>query len=78
VAASAAGGGLYGHAESEIGRIVGLTPPFLTLLLWLIKAWVFRGSGAAARGEVVETATFVARAVTLLWFGDRGPGRDLR
>ncbi|MBU2532389.1 MAG: hypothetical protein KKB37_06590, partial [Alphaproteobacteria bacterium] len=87
--ANAAGGwqGLHASlaAEAAIGdsyrwvnAVRGLTRPFLTLLLWLITAWVFLGSGAAARGEIVETATFAATAATLWWFGDRGPGRDLR
>ena len=38
----------------------------------------FLGSGAAARGEIVETATFAATAATLWWFADRRPRRDLR
>ncbi|MEH6411369.1 MAG: hypothetical protein V7741_12650 [Hyphomonas sp.] len=87
--ANAAGGwqGLHASlaAEAAIGdsylwvnAVRRLTRPFLTLLLWLITAWVFLGSGAAARGEIVETATFAATAATRWWFGDRGPGRDLR
>ena len=73
------------EAEAAIGQsfqwvnaVRGLTRPFLTLLLWLITGLVFLGSGTAARGEIVETATFAATGATLWWFGDRGPPRDPR
>ena len=61
-----------------VSAVRGLTRPCLTLLLWVITGLVFLGSGAAARGEIVETATFAATAATLWWFGDRGPRRDPR
>lgn len=69
-------------AEAAIGEsyqwgyaVRALTRPLLTLLLWLITGPVFLGRGAAARGEIFETATFAATAAMLWWLGHRGPGR---
>lgn len=76
--ASLAAEAATGDSYRWVNAVRGLTRPFLTLLLWIITGWVFLGSGAAARGEIVQTATFAATAATLWWFADRGPRRDLR
>ena len=67
-----------GASYAWVNAVRALTRPVLTFLLWLITWLVFVGSEAAARGEIVETATFAATAATLWWFGDRGPRRQAR
>jgi len=47
-----------------------LVRPTLTLLLWLITAWIFMGTQVM---EIAEAAVFAATAATLWWFGDRAP-----
>jgi hypothetical protein len=76
--ASLAAEAAIGESYKWVQAVRGVTRPFLTLLLWLITGLVFLGSGAAERGEIVETATFAATAATLWWFGDRGPRREPR
>ncbi|KCZ58958.1 hypothetical protein [Hyphomonas chukchiensis] len=76
--ASLAAEAAIGESYKWVQAVRGVMRPFLTLLLWLIIGMVFFGSGAAARGEIVETATFAATAATLWWFGDRGPRSDPR
>jgi len=63
------------RAEAAIGRasqwvinLLRLVRPFLTLLLWLITAWIFY---TTKNGAIVEAAVFSASAATLWWFGDR-------
>lgn len=63
------------RAEAAIGRasqwvinLLRLVRPFLTLLLWLITAWIFY---MTKNGAIVEAAVFAASAATLWWFGDR-------
>ena len=58
-----------------VDAVRGITRPTLTLLLWLIAAGIWVGSGMAERAAITETAAFAATAATLWWFGDRGPGR---
>lgn len=64
-------------AEAKIGRAsqwvvntLRLVRPVLTLLLWLITAWIF---AKTQNGAIVEAAVFAATAATLWWFGDRAP-----
>ncbi len=78
LSASIAAEAAIGESYRWVNAVRGLTRPFLTLLLWVISGLVFMGSEAAARAEIVETATFAATAATLWWFGDRGPRRGLR
>ncbi|KCZ93810.1 hypothetical protein HJO_00500 [Hyphomonas johnsonii MHS-2] len=78
LAASIAAEEAIGESYAWVNAVRGLTRPGLTVLLWVITGLVFLGSGAAARGEIVETATFAATAATLWWFGDRGPRREPR
>jgi hypothetical protein len=47
-----------------------LVRPTLTLLLWLITAWIFMSTEAM---QIAEAAVFAATAATLWWFGDRAP-----
>lgn len=62
-------------AEAAIGRasqwvinLLRLVRPVLTLLLWVITAWIFH---VTRNGAIVEAAVFAASAATLWWFGDR-------
>ena len=64
-------------AEASIGRAslwvvntLRLVRPILTLLLWVITAWIFTATQESA---IVEAAVFAATAATLWWFGDRAP-----
>lgn len=64
-------------AEAKIGQaslwvinLLRLVRPVLTLLLWIITAWIF---SATQNGAIVEAAVFAATAATLWWFGDRAP-----
>jgi len=47
-----------------------LVRPTLTLLLWLITAWIF---ARTQQSEIASAAVFAATASTLWWFGDRAP-----
>ena len=62
-------------ADSAIGEgslwvvnILRLVRPVLTLLLWMITAFIFSKTGDAS---VIDAAVFAATAATLWWFGDR-------
>lgn len=65
------------EAEAKIGtgsqwviNSLRLVRPLLTVLLWLITAWIF---AQTQNGAIVEAAIFAATAATLWWFGDRAP-----
>lgn len=65
------------HADANIGKasqwvinFLRLVRPTLTLLLWLIAAWIFI---VTENDAIVEAAVFAATAATLWWFGDRAP-----
>jgi len=58
-----------------VNAVRALTRPVLTLMLWMIAAYVFAVTDAAGRAAIIETASFAATAATLWWFGDRGPRR---
>jgi len=51
-----------------VNNLRALVRPLLTVLLWLIVAWIFKKT---ADESIVEAATFAATAATLWWFGDR-------
>ncbi len=59
-----------GIASKWVINILRLVRPVLTLLLWLITAWIFSITGD---GSIAEAAVFAATAATLWWFGDRAP-----
>lgn len=59
-----------GQAAQWVINILRLVRPVLTLLLWLITAWIF---ARTQNGAIVEAAVFAATAATLWWFGDRAP-----
>jgi len=69
-------------AENNIGTAsqwvingLRLVRPFLTLLLWIITAWIF---AKIQNPEIAEAAVFAATAATLWWFGDRAPKPKLQ
>lgn len=59
-----------GQGSQWVINLLRLVRPSLTLLLWLITAWIF---GATQDSAIVEAAVFAATAATLWWFGDRAP-----
>ena len=59
-----------GAASKWVINTLRLVRPVLTLLLWLITAWIFSKTGDAG---IVNSAVFAATAATLWWFGDRAP-----
>jgi hypothetical protein len=59
-----------GAASKWVINMLRLVRPVLTLLLWLITAWIF---AVTQEGAIVEAAVFAATAATLWWFGDRAP-----
>jgi hypothetical protein len=59
-----------GVATQWVINILRLVRPALTLLLWLITAWIF---ARTQDGEIANAAVFAATAATLWWFGDRAP-----
>lgn len=59
-----------GKASQWVINVLRLVRPSLTLLLWLITAWIF---AVTRNGAIVEAAVFAATAATLWWFGDRAP-----
>jgi len=59
-----------GKASQWVIDILRLVRPCLTLLLWVITAWIFLRTQNAA---IAEAAVFAATASTLWWFGDRAP-----
>jgi len=56
--------------SARIIDVLRLVRPVLTILLWLITAWIF---GVTKDAAIVEAAIFAATAATLWWFGDRAP-----
>lgn len=59
-----------GEADRWVVNTLRLVRPILTLLLWVITAWIFF---ATQNGAIVEAVIFAATAATLWWFGDRAP-----
>lgn len=59
-----------GPASQWVINVLRLVRPVLTLLLWLITAWIFLRTQTPA---IAEAAIFAATAATLWWFGDRAP-----
>jgi hypothetical protein len=59
-----------GKASLWVVNTLRLVRPVLTLLLWLITAWIF---AKTQDSSVVEACVFAATAATLWWFGDRAP-----
>ncbi len=59
-----------GVAAQWVINVLRLVRPTLTLLLWLITAWIFARTQDA---EIAKAAVFAATAATLWWFGDRAP-----
>ena len=59
-----------GKAAQWVINILRLVRPSLTLLLWLITAWIFARTQDA---NIADAAVFAATAATLWWFGDRAP-----
>lgn len=59
-----------GMAAQWVINILRLVRPSLTLLLWLITAWIF---AKTQDGDIANAAVFTATAATLWWFGDRAP-----
>jgi len=59
-----------GTASKWVINVLRLVRPVLTLMLWLITAWIF---AVTQEGSIVEAAVFAATAATLWWFGDRAP-----
>ncbi len=59
-----------GQGSQWVINLLRLVRPSLTLLLWLITAWIF---AVTQDGAIVEAAVFAATAATLWWFGDRAP-----
>lgn len=59
-----------GQASLWVVNTLRLVRPSLTLLLWLITAFIF---ASTQNGQVIDAAVFAATAATLWWFGDRAP-----
>ena len=59
-----------GIAAQWVINTLRLVRPTLTLLLWLITAWIFSKTQDA---DIANAAVFAATAATLWWFGDRAP-----
>lgn len=59
-----------GTASKWVINTLRLVRPALTLLLWLITAWIF---ARTRDGNIANSAVFAATAATLWWFGDRAP-----
>ncbi|GHA90498.1 hypothetical protein GCM10009069_11790 [Algimonas arctica] len=59
-----------GEGSRWVVNTLRLVRPVLTLLLWLITAFIFAQTGD---GSVIDAAVFAATAATLWWFGDRAP-----
>ncbi len=59
-----------GKASQWVVNILRLVRPGLTMLLWVITAWIFSITNDTS---VVNSAVFAATAATLWWFGDRAP-----
>lgn len=64
-----------GEASRWVVNTLRLVRPVLTLLLWMITAFIFAQTGD---GSVIDAAVFAATAATLWWFGDRAPKAPLR
>jgi hypothetical protein len=64
-----------GKASKWVINVLRLVRPVLTILLWLITAWIFAVTQESA---IVEAAVFAATAATLWWFGDRAPKPPLK
>lgn len=74
LSASMAAEASIGDSYKWVNAVRALTPPLLTLLLWLMTRLVYLGASADARAGIVETTAFAATAATLWWFGDGATG----
>lgn len=61
---------MIGKASLWVINLLRLVRPTLTLLLWVITAWIFHKT---QNSGIVEAAVFAVSASTLWWFGDRAP-----
>ncbi|WP_017930249.1 hypothetical protein [Robiginitomaculum antarcticum] len=59
-----------GQGSQWVVNTLRLVRPSLTLLLWLITAYIF---AVTKQDTIIEAAVFAATAATLWWFGDRAP-----
>jgi len=64
-----------GAASKWVINALRLVRPVLTILLWVITAWIF---AVSQESSIVEAAVFAATAATLWWFGDRAPKPPLK
>ncbi len=64
-----------GAASKWVINALRLVRPVLTILLWVITAWIF---AVSQESSIVEAAVFAATAATLWWFGDRAPKSPLK
>jgi len=64
-----------GAASKWVINALRLVRPVLTILLWVITAWIF---AVSQERSIVEAAVFAATAATLWWFGDRAPKSPLK
>jgi len=68
--ASIAHDNAIGQAAQWVINALRLVRPVLTLLLWIITAWIY----AISRDpEIASSAVLAATAATFWWFGDRAP-----
>jgi len=65
-----------GKGSQWVINTLRLVRPSLTLLLWMITAYIF---AVTKQDAIIEAAVFAATAATLWWFGDRAPkpGRSM-
>lgn len=70
LSASLAAEAATGPASQWVINLLRLVRPVLTILLWLITAWIF---AKTQNGSIANSAVFAATAATLWWFGDRAP-----
>ena len=68
--ASLAADAAIGEGSQWVINTLRLVRPVITILLWLIVAWIFQKTQDPA---IVEAAVFAGTAATLWWFGDRAP-----
>ncbi|WP_298912454.1 hypothetical protein [uncultured Algimonas sp.] len=59
-----------GEASRWVVNTLRLVRPALTLMLWLITAYIFARTQDTG---VIDACVFAATAATLWWFGDRAP-----
>lgn len=59
-----------GKGSPWVVNTLRLVRPALTLILWIITAYIF---AVTQQDAIIEAAVFAATAATLWWFGDRAP-----